>query len=447
MLKLLLWIARLFVGVLFIFSGLIKANDAIGFSYKLEEYFEKFAEVFTDTFVGFLAYPMEWMAHIALPLAMIIVIGEVVLGILLITGSYIKKVAWYLLAMIMFFTILTFVSWKFELVKSCGCFGEAIPLTPFESFIKDLILLVLILFIFVFRKNIRSIFSQTGDKLVFWTSSVLGLLFTWYCYQHLPVKDFRPYAPGKHLLPQMEPVEGNPLTMYKLKHKSSGEVVQFSDYPTDYQSWEYIENAPMSGELTLKNIKVKSTGQETKVFEIPETFKNDWEILGEETQEYLPDEDPKIMQLMARRIDTSEEEDVLMEMLTDSSYYFWLTIRDLDALGNFEMFDDGWKFMPNSFGEEIIEQIKKLYKESAAKGVKFYGLCSEGRLDKIKAFRHEAQIPFEFYSCDDTELKTMIRSSPGLFLLKGDLVIDKWHHNDFPEYESIQSHFNTTNFN
>jgi uncharacterized membrane protein YphA (DoxX/SURF4 family) len=446
MIKLLLWVARLFVGVLFIFSGLIKANDAIGFSYKLQEYFEKFSEVFSGTFFGFLSYPMDWMAHIALPLSMIIVIGEVVLGILLITGSYIKKVSWYLLGMIVFFTILTFVSWKFKLVESCGCFGEAIPLTPFESFIKDLILLVLIIFIFIFRKNINSIFSLTGDKLVFWTSSVLGLLFTWYCYQHLPIKDFRPYAPGKHLLPQMEPVEGNPLTMYKLKHKETGEIVQFSDYPTDYQSWDYIENSPESGELTLKKVRIKSTNQETMVFEIPEVFGSQWEVIGEVTENYLPDEDPKIMQLSANKIDSSEE-DMLLEMLNDSSYYFWLILRDLDALGNFEMFDDGWKFMPNSFGEEIIDQVKKLYIEGGKNGVKFYGLCSEGRFDKIKAFRHEAQIPFEIYSCDDTELKTMIRSSPGLFLLKGDLIIDKWHHNDFPEYESIQSHFNNTNFN
>lgn len=446
MLKLLLWIARLFVGVLFIFSGLIKANDAIGFSYKLEEYFEKFAEVFTNAGLEFLAYPMEWMAYIALPLSMAIVIGEVILGVLLITGSFIKKVSWYLLAMIVFFTLLTFVSWKFELVKSCGCFGDAIPLDPFESFIKDLILLILICFIFFFRKSIRSVFNKTGDKLVFWTSTVLSFLFTWYCFQHLPIKDFRAYAPGSHILELMQPVEGNPLTMYELKHKASGITVKFSDYPANYEEWEYISNEAMSGELTLKKIKIKSVDQVTRVFEIPEIFESKWEVLGEVTEVYTPDQDPKIQQLSANLIDGSDE-DQLMDMLNDSSYFFWFTIRDLSELGVFEQFDDGWKFQANSFGEEVIENIKNLYKEAKSHDIKFYGLCSEGRFEKIKAFRHETQIPFRIYSSDDTELKTMIRSSPGLLLLKGDLVIDKWHHNDFPNFESIQSHFNSINTN
>ena len=110
-LKILIWISRLGVGGLFIFSGLIKANDPLGFSYKLKEYFEEFAKIFNENSLEFLSHPMEWMAYIALPMSMFIVVLEIVLGILTILGIQMKKVSICLLVLILFFTFLTFVSW------------------------------------------------------------------------------------------------------------------------------------------------------------------------------------------------------------------------------------------------------------------------------------------------------------------------------------------------
>lgn len=440
MIKLLIWLARFLVGGLFIFSGLIKANDALGFSYKLEEYFEKFSEVFSNSSLAFLSYPMDFFAQLALPLSIIIVVSEIVLGVLTITGTYIKKVSWMLLLMIVFFTILTFVSWKFELVKSCGCFGDAIPLTPFESFLKDLILLVLIIFIFVFRKNTKSTLSPIGDKVATWVSIVISFLFTWYCYQHLPLKDFRAYAPGKNILPQMEVIKGNPLTLYKLKHKELGVIVEFSDYPTDYNNWEYIENNNVDGELKIFEIEVIDSKQRTKVLEIPDVLKEKWTIISEKTEVFKADEDPKIMQLSANNI-YDRNEDFLNEMLTDSSMYFWLVIRDLNKLGTFENFNGGIKFHPSNFGKKTVTQILDLSKITKNTSFKFYSLCSEGNPLKIEAFKHEMNIDFPIYNCDDTELKTMIRSSPGLILLKGDSIIEKWHYNDIPSLEVITNKY------
>jgi uncharacterized membrane protein YphA (DoxX/SURF4 family) len=113
-----LWVARILVGLLFIFSGLIKLNDPLGFSYKLEEYFEVFHLIFFNQFAVFLSIFLCAL--------------EVILGVLLLTGFYAKKIAWGLLLLIVFFTFLTFYSAFFDVVKTCGCFGDAIPLTPWQ---------------------------------------------------------------------------------------------------------------------------------------------------------------------------------------------------------------------------------------------------------------------------------------------------------------------------
>src|SRR5690606_21108767 len=128
----LLGIARTFTGILFIFSGLIKANDPTGFGYKLEEYFHVFGTHFLNDY--------------AVSLAVVICGLEILLGALLLLGFWGRKVAWGLLLLILFFTFLTFYSAFFEVVPSCGCFGDAIPLTPWQSFGKDLVLLALISF-------------------------------------------------------------------------------------------------------------------------------------------------------------------------------------------------------------------------------------------------------------------------------------------------------------
>src|SRR5205085_579177 len=136
--KLLANIARFLVGVLFIISGFIKANDPLGFSYKLDEYF--------------VVFHMEWMSHISLALAILICAAEIGLGVATLMGARMNFTSWSLLLMIVFFTFLTFYSWYFNKVTDCGCFGDALHLTPFQSFMKDIVLLVLILLIFAWRR-------------------------------------------------------------------------------------------------------------------------------------------------------------------------------------------------------------------------------------------------------------------------------------------------------
>src|SRR5476649_2134721 len=147
------WAARIVVGLLFIFSGLIKANDPLGFSYKLEEYFE----VFHITFLN----------NLALSIAILLCALEMILGFALLIGVRAKQVAWGLLLLIIFFAFLTFYSAFFKVVQTCGCFGDAIPLTPWQSFSKDLVLLLLIIVLFVNKENIKPLFKpKAGDGLL-----------------------------------------------------------------------------------------------------------------------------------------------------------------------------------------------------------------------------------------------------------------------------------------
>src|SRR5471030_1869331 len=136
-----IWICRILVGLLFIFSGLIKINDPLGFSYKLEEYFEVFHMTFLDSF--------------ALSLSIVLCTLEIVLGFAMLIGVRAVLIAWGLLLLIIFFGFLTFYSAYFKVVQTCGCFGDAIPLTPWQSFSKDLVLLVLILILFKNRTKIN----------------------------------------------------------------------------------------------------------------------------------------------------------------------------------------------------------------------------------------------------------------------------------------------------
>ncbi len=227
------WILRLLVGGLFVFSGLIKINDPVGTAIKLEEYFDVFSNDIASFFHLFKPY--------ALPLAVFLVVSEVVLGIMLLIGVRLKETVWALASMILFFTFLTFYSAYFNKVTDCGCFGDAIKLTPWESFYKDIILLVLISFLFFFRKDL----PQKTPKWATYTavaSLILSLGLSVYAIQNLPFIDFRAYKVGVNIPVNMQP--SAPM-VYTYVMKKGGELVYLDQYPTD-ESYEFVE-------MTLNN--------------------------------------------------------------------------------------------------------------------------------------------------------------------------------------------------
>ena len=373
--KQLVSISRILVGVLFIISGLIKANDALGFSYKLDEYF--------------VVFHMEFLNGAGLAIAMLICIFEVALGVALLVGYRMVLVSWLMLLMILFFSFLTFYSAYFDVVKDCGCFGDALKLKPWESFYKDVVLLVLILIIFVKRKNIKPLI---GDKFAGFMSAaglILTTWFTWHCYTHLPVKDFRPYAIGKNITEGMTLPPGaitdSVVMVFIYKDKKTGAQVeagmdQVSTYSGNEQ-YEFVDRLD----------KVVREGDKAAIHDFA--------------------------------IKDAEDNDLTSDFLSRPDYVFMLIAYDLTKAD-----------------VKAQDKVNALAAACQKNDFEFFGLTSTIPTETDK-FRHDHQNMFPYYFCDGTALKTIIRSNPGLVLLKQGTVIDMWHHNDFPTYEELNAKY------
>ena len=172
-----------------------------------------------------------------------------------------------MLAIIIFFTFLTFVSAAFKVVTSCGCFGDAIPLTPWQSFSKDLVLLVLIVYLFIYRNSISPVTKNAGQQKVGLIAvTAVSFIFTIYTYTYLPVIDFLPYKIGASIPDAMKiPAGATPdefLIMYQLKNKATGAKKEMSD--KDYLKTEIWKdsNWEIIGDPVQKLIK---KGYEPKI--------------------------------------------------------------------------------------------------------------------------------------------------------------------------------------
>ncbi len=214
--------SRFFVGGLFIFSGLIKLNDPIGTEIKLEEYFEVFVQDFSSAFHYFIPWSLE--------IGMIMIVLELVIGVAILIYWRMNLTAWTLLLLMIFFTFLTGYSAILEKVTDCGCFGDAIKLTPWESFIKDLVLMVFVLHLFYHRKKyVPMLRTREGHTIILATIAIcfsLGI----YAIRHLPFIDFRAYRIG-NVIPQQMIAEEQPIIEYTFQ--KDGKEITSSKYLTD----------------------------------------------------------------------------------------------------------------------------------------------------------------------------------------------------------------------
>jgi uncharacterized membrane protein YphA (DoxX/SURF4 family) len=225
--------ARIIVGVLFIFSGLIKVNDPLGLSYKMLEFFEVWGWHFLDDY--------------ALAFALLMNVFEVVAGIAVLVGWQMRLFSWLLLLLIIFFTFLTGYALFSGRIKTCGCFGDCIPLTAAQSFMKDLILLVLILFILFQHKKIKPLFSTKIAIAILIIGASLSSVAQAYVLQYLPVVDCLPYKVGNNILKQMQIPEGATADSMVLtfKYKYKGAMVEFdaANFPEDFNdsTYEFVD--------------------------------------------------------------------------------------------------------------------------------------------------------------------------------------------------------------
>ncbi|MFA0961405.1 BT_3928 family protein [Roseivirga sp. BDSF3-8] len=237
-------VSRILVGGLFIFSGLIKINDPVGTAIKLEEYFHVFAEDFGDLFLAFVPY--------VLPLSIFLCVLEVILGVALLIKYRLRITVALLMLTIVFFTFLTFYSAYFNKVTDCGCFGDAIKLTPWESFSKDVILLILIFIMALYlyaggRKGITFNKSKAADFVMLGVTVVcVGIAI--YAVEHLPYLDFRAYKVGTSIPTDMQASE--PL-QYEYIMVKDGKEEAFRDYPTD-PAYEFKEMKLLNPEAQAK---------------------------------------------------------------------------------------------------------------------------------------------------------------------------------------------------
>ena len=232
--------SRFAVGGLFLFSGLIKVNDPVGTKIKLEEYFAVFSADIAPFF--------EWFIPTVLFLSVLLSVLEVVLGTALIIGYRMKITSWVLLIIIIFFTFLTFYSAYFNKVTDCGCFGDAIKLTPWQSFYKDLILLLLILVIFNQREKYRSFLNPLIQEVKIGSVTLIMLFLALYAIAHLPFIDFRAYKIGSNIPKLMEYSE--PLRYAYIMEKD-GQTFEFEKYPTG-QGYTYVEAKLLNPEAEPK---------------------------------------------------------------------------------------------------------------------------------------------------------------------------------------------------
>ncbi|MFT4685026.1 MAG: putative membrane protein YphA (DoxX/SURF4 family) [Flavobacteriales bacterium] len=192
--KFLTLIARLFVAVTFLFSGFVKLVDPLGSAYKFEEYFS--ADVLN----------MEFLIPYALPFSIFLIIAELMLGVFLLIGFKRKVTVWSLFLMTFLFLFLTWYSAYYDKVTDCGCFGDAVKLTPWQTFNKNILLIVVIAFLIFALKHIKPFFSNKLLKWISLGSLVLFLYITYHVLVHLPLIDFRPYAVDKNIKEGMEEI-------------------------------------------------------------------------------------------------------------------------------------------------------------------------------------------------------------------------------------------------
>ncbi|MEJ5964338.1 BT_3928 family protein [Pedobacter immunditicola] len=372
----LLIFARLFVGILFIFSGLIKANDPLGFGYKLQEYFEVFH--------------MPFLSGIATGIAIFLCVLEIVLGILLLLGLWSRKVITGLLAIIIFFTFLTFVSAAFKVVTSCGCFGDAIPLTPWQSFGKDIILLILIVYLFIYRDRVLPLIRKERSQITILVVVLIASVgFSLVTYSRGPFVDFLPYKVGANLPELMKTPEGAVLDefliMYHLENQATGEKKDMSDK-------EY-----------LKTEIWKDTS---------------WVITGDPVKKLIKKGfEPKIKDLS---ISDASGTDYTKELIENPYYNLIIVAYDLGATNEKAM-------------AKLNDMALEAEKDFNIRTV----LLTSNSAQDAAAFSKRMKLFTEIFYADAVPLKSMVRANPGVLLLKDGVVINKWHYNTMPSFEFL----------
>jgi len=359
--KILQIIARFIVGLTFIFSGFVKAVDPLGSAYKFHDYFQAFN-------LGFL----DWLS---LPLGIILCTAEFMAGFAVLTGIRQKAGIWVVILLMAVFTPLTFILALTNPVTDCGCFGDAIHLTNWQTFGKNVILVVFTLIIFLNRNFVKSLFKPIAEWGIIIAVSGIFILFSLYNLRYLPVIDFLPYKTGVKIADKMIMPEGKEPDKYHTTfiYEKDGIKKEFEldNYPADDTTWIFVEQ---------KSVMVRK-GYQPPIHDFIITSREGIEL----TQNILADTGYTVMMITTKLSEADQN-----------------NLNEGFELGRYCM----------------------------AGGIGFYVLTSSG-LDEIINFDNG----LTFCSADETTLKSMVRANPGYLLLKNGTIIGKWSWANLPDNE------------
>ena len=364
-------LARILVGLTFIFSGFVKGIDPWGSAYKFTDYFN--------------AMGMEWMVWSAFPLGVLLSFAEFAIGVALLFNLFMRFFSWLALLFMVFFTGLTLWIAIENPVTDCGCFGDALVISNWETFYKNIVLLILSVIVFIYRKDMNRLMNKKIPYAAGAVTVFIYIALVIYSYNHLPVFDFRPYKVGVNIPESMSYPDDAPKDVYEnifyYRNKNTGEVKEFTEenYPwQDTVNWEFES---MESNLVQEGYKPPI---------------HDFTIV------------------------TPDGEDIADFFIYDENYVFMLVAYDLEKSCTKEQ-----------------ERINRLANWAMENGMAF--ICLTSSLpDQSAEFAQEHNVPYEFFNTDEITLKTMIRSNPGLLVLKGGNVVAKYHYNDIPSPEEFQ---------
>lgn len=356
--------SRAFVGILFIFSGLIKANDPLGLSYKMQEFFE--------------VWNFHWLDNYTTVFSVIMIVFEIVAGVAILLGWKMKLFSWLLLLLIIFFTFLTGYAFLSGKIRECGCFGNCIPLTAGESFTKDIILLVLILFLFVNTNKIKPVLAQVPSISVLLLATVASFSFQWFVLQHLPVVDCLPYKISANIIDGMKPPVGAipDSTVISFVYLKNGKEIEFTAdrFPKDFDS---------AYKFSKRYDKLIRKGN-------AEAAIKDFDLI------------------------TMSGNDSTQEILSQKVNKLFLFIKELPES------NPSWN-----------KEFNVIFTFAKSKHIPVYFITAD--VENVQSFVEKNAISenVTVLKCDVTAIKTAARVNPTLYLIRGATILDKWAGADF----------------
>ncbi|MBE0639433.1 MAG: hypothetical protein IH598_13030 [Bacteroidales bacterium] len=361
--------SQVLIGLLFLFSGFVKAVDPLGTAYQIEDYLD--------------VYRINYGFGLSIFLSFTLNATELLLGGLMLLNIKHKITPWLVAFMMGVFTLTTLYDAIYNPVPDCGCFGDAVIMTNWQTFYKNLAINVFVLIVLLGRFKVFSVFRSATEWRLAATLAILFTGFQYMNYINLPMLDFRPYKIGNRLTPENPQPVKNYLTY---RNKITGETKEYlsPDYPFDDPEW--LEN---------------------------------WEFVSQRI------DDPNKVNGMNLSVIDFYGEDLTKYIMQNPDYHFIAVAWNLDKSD-----------------KDAFQLINQLYLSAEQKGIQFIVLTATLEEQIQEFIVSQALSPdMQFHYSDDIELKTMIRANPGLFLIHDGVIVKKWHHNDLPEWGVLEQEY------